>query len=49
MIKDALATVDTTSKETSHEDFLTFLRKQNENGSSKMSQKDMMNHLFVNL
>lgn len=49
MIKDALGTVDTTPKESSHEDFLMFLQKQNKKGSSKMSQKDMMNHLFVNL
>ncbi|OBT71609.1 hypothetical protein VF21_08946 [Pseudogymnoascus sp. 05NY08] len=49
MIQDAMGSVDTTPKETSGEDFLTFLRKQNKSGNSKMSQRDMMNHLFVNL
>jgi hypothetical protein len=49
MIKDALATVDTTPKKKSHEDFLSFLRKQNEKSGSKMSQSDMTNHMFVNL
>ncbi|KFY97968.1 hypothetical protein V498_01765 [Pseudogymnoascus sp. VKM F-4517 (FW-2822)] len=49
MIKDALTTVDSTPKEKSHQDFLTFLREQNEKAGSTMSQRDMTNHMFVNL
>jgi len=49
MINDALRTVDTTTKDNNAEDFLAFLRKQNRKDDSKMSERDMTNHMFVNL
>lgn len=51
MVKQALRTVDSTKKDTDneHEDFLSFLRKQNQKDSKKISDRDMTNHLFVNL
>ena len=49
MIRQALASVDFTPKSDSQEDFLTFLTTQNAKSPAKMSEMDMMNHMFVNL
>jgi hypothetical protein len=49
MVKDALQTVDTTEKDGETEDFLAYLKKQVSKDGSKMSERDMTNHMFVNL
>jgi len=49
MINHALRTVDSTTKDEPHEDFLTFMRKQAEKDPHKMSETDMTNHMFINL
>lgn len=49
MIKDALRTEGEKKDDGAAEDFLHFLRKQNEKDSEKMSERDMVNHMFVNL
>jgi hypothetical protein len=49
MIKTALSSEDSGKKESEHEDFVTFLRKQADKGIEKMSERDLMNHMFVNL
>ncbi|KAL2059856.1 hypothetical protein VTL71DRAFT_10011 [Oculimacula yallundae] len=49
MIKDALRVADGSKGTTESEDFLTFLKKQNKKDETKMSERDMVNHMFVNL
>lgn len=49
MITDALASADENPKDTDQEDFLTFLKKQNEKDGKRITEVDMMNHMFVNL
>lgn len=49
MIESALKCVDITPKETSHEDFMMFLHKQQEKNGDRMNDRTAINHMFVNL
>ncbi|KUJ21456.1 putative cytochrome P450 pisatin demethylase [Mollisia scopiformis] len=49
MIKDALASNAKDGAESTREDFITFMRKQNEKDPERMSEDVMINHMFVNL
>ncbi len=49
MIKDALLAEGEKKDINAGEDFLQFLRKQNEKDGEKMTKRDMVNHMFVNL
>ncbi|CZS94223.1 uncharacterized protein RAG0_04282 [Rhynchosporium agropyri] len=49
MIKDALRTGEGSKGTTELEDFLTFLKKQNQKDGAKMSERDMFSHLSNHL